>query len=349
MADYDVFNGDADGICALLQLRRAEPRRASLVTGVKRDIRLLERVDAAAGDRVTVLDVSLDSNRAALLRVLAAGAEVFYVDHHAAGDVPASGGLRALLDPAPDACTSTLVNEHLGGSSLGWAVVGAFGDNLGAAAERLARPLALDRARLGALQELGTCINYNGYGASLDDLHFQPAELYGKLAPYPDPFAFMAQSREDFEKLRDGYRADMAEAAALAPECADAATAVFILPDAAWARRVSGVYGNGLANANPARGHAVLTEKADGNYLVSVRAPLDDRGGADELCRRFPGGGGRQAAAGINDLPADMLGRFVDEFRAFYRQRPAANVRLRGETAETPAGRGARSEHAGNR
>ena len=24
--DYDVFNGDADGICALIQLRHADPR-----------------------------------------------------------------------------------------------------------------------------------------------------------------------------------------------------------------------------------------------------------------------------------------------------------------------------------
>ncbi len=39
--DYDIFNGDADGICALLQLRKAEPRDAQLVTGVKRDINLL--------------------------------------------------------------------------------------------------------------------------------------------------------------------------------------------------------------------------------------------------------------------------------------------------------------------
>jgi len=36
MAYYDVFNGDADGICALHQLRLAEPREATLVTGVKR-------------------------------------------------------------------------------------------------------------------------------------------------------------------------------------------------------------------------------------------------------------------------------------------------------------------------
>ena len=39
----DVFNGDADGLCALHQLRLAEPLAdAQLVTGVKRDIALLD-------------------------------------------------------------------------------------------------------------------------------------------------------------------------------------------------------------------------------------------------------------------------------------------------------------------
>ena len=33
---FDVFNGDADGICALLQLRQTFPD-SKLVTGVKRD------------------------------------------------------------------------------------------------------------------------------------------------------------------------------------------------------------------------------------------------------------------------------------------------------------------------
>jgi len=47
---YDIFNGDADGICALHQLRLEEPRDAELVTGVKRDIKLVGRVNAAAGD-----------------------------------------------------------------------------------------------------------------------------------------------------------------------------------------------------------------------------------------------------------------------------------------------------------
>ena len=79
MTDYDVFNGDADGICALVQLRLAEPRAAQLVTGVKRDISLLKQIDAEDGDRITVLDISMDKNHDDLQRVLAAGAEVFYV------------------------------------------------------------------------------------------------------------------------------------------------------------------------------------------------------------------------------------------------------------------------------
>ncbi|MDH4041766.1 MAG: DHH family phosphoesterase, partial [Gammaproteobacteria bacterium] len=87
MIHFDVFNGDADGICALIQLRNAEPREAELVTGVKRDINLLDRVEADPGSLVTVLDVSLDKNRAGLERALASGAEVFYCDHHFAGDI----------------------------------------------------------------------------------------------------------------------------------------------------------------------------------------------------------------------------------------------------------------------
>ncbi len=39
---YDVVNGDADGICALHQLRLADPRAARLISGVKRDIALLK-------------------------------------------------------------------------------------------------------------------------------------------------------------------------------------------------------------------------------------------------------------------------------------------------------------------
>jgi hypothetical protein len=47
MSTYDVFNGDADGICALIQLRLAEPKESILITGVKRDIKLAKQVPAS--------------------------------------------------------------------------------------------------------------------------------------------------------------------------------------------------------------------------------------------------------------------------------------------------------------
>ena len=318
MTDFDVFNGDADGLCALTQLRNAEPRDAQLVTGVKRDINLLQRVDAQSDSRITVLDVSLDKNREGLQRALNSGAQVFYCDHHFAGDIPESDGLHAIINTAPDVCTSLLVNNYLEGAYLAWAVTGTFGDNLKDSARAIAKPLGLDEAQLQQLENLGIYINYNGYGSNLEDLHFEPAQLYSLISQYASPFDFISAGAEYFEKLEQGYQQDMSSAAALSPEFRDNAVAAFMLPDEPWARRVSGVYSNDLANADPARAHSVLTTKANGCYLVSVRAPLENKTGADELCMKFPTGGGRKAAAGINDLPADMLRDFLDTFAAFY-------------------------------
>ena len=73
---------------------------------------------------------------------------------------------------------------------------------------------------------------------------------------------------------------------------------VLELPDTASSRRVSGVYGNELAQQFPERAHVILTKKSCGNYLVSVRAPLSNRTGADTLCLQFDTGGGRSAATG---------------------------------------------------
>ncbi|MEZ5529899.1 MAG: DHH family phosphoesterase [Porticoccaceae bacterium] len=319
MPVIDVFNGDADGICSLTQLRLAEPCNSTLVTGVKRDISLLQNVTAAAGDRVTVLDVSLDKNREPLQQMLSAGAVVFYVDHHFPGDIPVCDHLTTLINEAPEVCTSLLVNSHLKGAFARWAVVGAFGDNLNKSALSLAKSLSLGEAEITQLQNLGIYINYNGYGPALEDLHFHPAELFRLVSIHADPLNFIADGSEHFARLENGYHQDMAAAEAVQPERACASSAVFILPDQPWARRVSGVYSNDLTNLNPDRAHAVLTEKANGNFLVSVRAPLSNRTGAAELCRRFPTGGGREAAAGVNDLPAGQLNAFIDAFEASYR------------------------------
>jgi hypothetical protein len=318
MAHIDIFNGDADGICALTQLRNAEPLESTLITGVKRDIALVARAEVAAGDRITALDISFDKNRDGVLKALEAGAEIFYVDHHFAGEIPESDKLTTIIDTDPNVCTSLLVNGYLRGKHVEWAVTGAFGDNLTASARTLARQLSLSDERLAVLENLGIYMNYNGYGSSLEDLHFAPAELFELVRPFPTPFAFVEEARDTFEKLETGYRQDMAAAGAVKAARESKKTAVFILPNEAWARRVSGVYSNDLANASPGRAHAVLTERTDGTYLVSVRAPLENKQGADVLCRQFPTGGGRAAAAGVNALPGDQLEAFIDALAASY-------------------------------
>jgi hypothetical protein len=318
MSHYDVFNGDADGLCALQQLRLTIPiDDAILVTGVKRDIALLQGITAKAGDSLTVLDISLDTNRDELIRLLDSGCSVDYFDHHYAGEIPTHPGLNATIDTAAETCTSLLVNEALGGAHLSWAVAGAFGDNFHAAARQAAEPLQLEGEQLEALNELGTYLNYNGYGATLDDLYYHPETLAKAMRPYQDPFAFIA-NEPVYHNLRNGYLDDMGRAEALRPEQCSDKTAVIVMPDAPWSRRVSGVYGNLLARVYPERAHAILTRMENGNFRVSVRAPLVNRQGADALCREFPGGGGRQAAAGINELAQQDYDHFLARFCAIF-------------------------------
>lgn len=317
MSDYDLFNGDADGLCALQQLRLAEPRDSTLVTGVKRDIALLEKITPAAGDRLTVLDISLDKNRAALTRALAAGAKVRWFDHHYAGEIPAHERLEAHIDPRPDQGTSLLVNQALAGTFLPWALVGTFGDNFDASARQLADAAGLSSADTEALRELGILLNYNGYGSRVADLHIPPAELFRRLHPYRDPLDFIAADAA-FARLRAGHAEDMEHARTLKPELETPTHCILQLPAAAWARRVSGVLGNALARQAPARAHALLTTLDQGGYLVSVRAPLARPDGADALCRQFSTGGGRKAAAGINVLAEFDRDRFVAAFLAAF-------------------------------
>jgi oligoribonuclease NrnB/cAMP/cGMP phosphodiesterase (DHH superfamily) len=107
MQIYDVFNGDADGVCALIQLRLAEPAETTLVTGVKRDIALAQRVPTGEPTQVNILDISLDKNREAVDKLLAAGSSVFYVDHHSPGEtLPDTPGFTSLIDTQPTTCTS---------------------------------------------------------------------------------------------------------------------------------------------------------------------------------------------------------------------------------------------------
>ncbi len=319
MTAYDAFNGDADGLCALVQLRLASPGPSVLVTGVKRDIALLDRVDAQRGDEVTALDISMAKNQAGLRDALDAGATVLYIDHHDPGEIPSHDALHAIIDTGRDTCTSLLANGHLRGRFAAWGVVGAFGDNMHRIAAALGASLGIDAALLSQYRQLGTLLNYNAYGSHVDDLHFPPAALFQRLVVHASPQGFLREDAEAWQTLDAGFREDMARADGLSPLAQPAGGAVYMLPDAAWARRVSGALGNRLARAAPQRAHAVVTARADGRWLISVRAPLERQlaQGADALCSMFPTGGGRTGAAGVNALPAEQIDRFVDAFGAF--------------------------------
>lgn len=177
--------------------------------------------------------------------------------------------------------------------------------------------MELSEDQIAALAELGELLNYNGYGDSVADLHFVPDDLYRQIAPFENPLDFIAQS-PSFAQLQAGFAADMQAAEALAPCLNEPHAAAWLLPDAAWARRVIGVMANRLAVSSPQRAHALLAPNASGNLTVSVRAPKARPEGSDELCRRFPTGGGRKAAAGINRLPVEDVGRFLEAFAEFF-------------------------------
>jgi hypothetical protein len=315
----DIFNGDADGIIALLQLRLAEPKESVLITGIKRDIQLVQQVDVNTIKSMTILDISLEKNVIALNNALSQKIDTLYIDHHRAGEIPNSPFLNAIIDTDANTCTSLLVNQYLDGRYVHWAIAAAFGDNMTDAAIKLSEEVGLTTTEQEQLKALGIYVNYNGYGQSVDDLHFHPADLYSQLIKYDNPLNLVAEQGSVFEVLEKAYHNDMARAQKAEVLADNECIKVVLLPDEAWSRRVSGVYGNDLANQSPNKAHAVLSYNADGvTYTVSVRAPLNNKQGADNICVQFPTGGGRAAAAGINKLPIMQTDKFIESLFAYY-------------------------------
>ncbi len=142
---------------------------------------------------------------------------------------------------------------------------------------------------------------------------FHPAELYEILHGFENPRDFL-NNDDGYKALFKQYQADMRLSENAIPESANSTGAVYMLPNESWARRVVGVMGNDLAKQHPDRAHALLIDMGDGGYRVSVRAPYNRKQGADDLCRQFQSGGGRKAAAGINQLAYNLLPKFLDKF-----------------------------------
>lgn len=314
---YDVFNGDADGLCALHQLRLAEPRDTQLVTGVKRDIALLQRVPSTARE-VTVLDISLDSNVVDLQRLLQVGCRVRYIDHHSARHAFAHPQLELHHDDSVQLCTSLLVDRLLQGRYLGWALTAAFGDNLVAQAHDQAAAAGYSTVQAQALARLGELLNYNAYGETEDDLHLPPLSLYRAMQPYAQPLDFVADSPA-FACLSEGLASDLQHLDALKPVWQSDWACICLLPCEPWARRVSGLLANRLITHPGRRACAVLSERRDGALLVSVRSACPDARPAEALCRGFETGGGRRSAAGIDRLPQSAVENFIVTFERYFK------------------------------
>ena len=249
---------------------------------------------------------------------IAAGVSIRYFDHHFAGDIPAHAGLDAHIDLSPNVCTSLLVDKYLDGRHRAWAITGAYGDSLTAEADALARAAGIAPKAAERLKALGIAINYNAYGETITDLHVPPVELAAEMLPFSDPLAFADQSAA-CKRLADGFKDDMELAKRLTPARAVPGAVVFMLPDAAWARRASGTLANDKAKAHGGSAVAIVSPKTDGGFLVSVRVPKDFSVSAETFCRRFPTGGGRKTAAGINHLPSEELETFATAFEQQFR------------------------------
>ena len=85
MPHFDIFNGDADGICAIHQIRLNNPQESTPVTVMKLDTLLLKNVISVKNSVFTVLDISSHANRGPLLKLLKQGNTIHYFDHHFSG------------------------------------------------------------------------------------------------------------------------------------------------------------------------------------------------------------------------------------------------------------------------
>lgn len=314
-----VFNGDADGIISqhLRLLGGVVP--GARITGLKRDIALLDRVTGPGPLALHVFDINVASNRAALDRLLAAGVTVSWYDHHEPGPLPDSPRFTHRIVTARGTCTGLIVHAAHPGQDPRWAAMAAFGDNVPEAAMALLAPLWLSEAATSRLREAGELLNYNAYGETPDDVLVPPLEVALRLAPFRDPEAFLAESGL-IEPLRAQFRGDEAEMGALLPTDKRAGASLYVLPGVAWARRLGSTFANRAALNDPGRAVAVLHPLEGGAYQISLRAPRGrpEAPAASSLAGEYPSGGGRALAAGINRLPAGEVEGFVRRFFEVY-------------------------------
>ena len=113
MPHFDIFNGDADGICAIQQIRLNNPQESTLLIGVKLDTLLLKNVISVKNSVLTVLDISSHANRGPLLKLLKQGNTIHYFDHHFSGGIPEPQLFHPHIDTSSEVCISIIVDSFL--------------------------------------------------------------------------------------------------------------------------------------------------------------------------------------------------------------------------------------------
>ena len=279
-----AYNGDADGICSMVQWGLVHGVDGNRVTGVKRDIELLDRINPSKGDEVIVMDISLARNHSMAQKFAQNGANITWFDHHLAGENIES--ISAHIDTSDNVCTARIVEQHLGVESS-WAQVALHGDGLS------------KHSSIPEYRELGELLNYNGYGADLTDLHFHPDDLMMLCLESKTPEQFMLSTA--FVKLKEGFDSDMSNADSIVEK-----DGFFLLPNEAWARRVVGVMAHRI-NEKGTGPHVIAIDKGS-TFQVSIRG----KNGIGELCAMF-GGGGRATAGGIDNLPKAEITALMNE------------------------------------
>ena len=86
VVQYFLFNGDADGICALIQMTSSKFSGGVFISGVKRDIQLMKNISVHDGDSILALDISLARNEEQVDLALSKGAQITWIDHHLIGE-----------------------------------------------------------------------------------------------------------------------------------------------------------------------------------------------------------------------------------------------------------------------
>jgi len=302
----DVCNGDADGLCSVLQWRLHDTRESTILTLLNNETSLAGRVHTRPGDEFLICDVPLEPNRSTLKKLLDGGARVQYVNHQFTDDVPWHPQFQATVDSSENACSSLIVDRLLHGKYREWALVGTYGKRLTLVADQLATDMGLlgnDKIRL---RELGELISYNACVANVKDACIEPAALYDRLSRYPQPMDFL-KSESLICEIDAVRREDIYRASELTPYWQDVDASVYVLPDTPWAHRIASGLDQRIAADDPTRAHAFLRPVENGHFDVKVRAARS----AAAAIR-----GERPCAWVVEHLPQGEIDHFIRAFSA---------------------------------